>query len=172
MELTQELVKSLLDYKEGILYWKIKSFKKVKTGNIAGSIIKYKNCNRRRLMINNKSYLASRIIFLWHKGFLPKIVDHIDRDTMNDKIENLREATKSQNDTNRTKRKNTKSQYVGVCFSTYKTSIYWFAQIRVNNYNMRLGNFENEVSAALAYNKAAVKYFGEFANINIIIPKN
>lgn len=104
------------------------------------------------------------MIFLWNHGYLPKIVDHIDHNTLNDKIENLREASSSENNKNRMSRKNSTSQYLGVHWEGKK----WRVQIMVNKKLKHIGCFLTEIEAALAYNKAAVMYHKEFANLNII----
>jgi hypothetical protein len=91
------------------------------------------------------------------------IVDHKDGDGLNNQSENLREATKSQNAANSRKR-NGSSIYKGVSYK--ESSDKWQAKICVNYKQIYLGLHENEVDAALAYDSAAMKYFGEFARLN------
>lgn len=162
--LTQELVKSLFDYKDGFLYWKtITKYSNIKIGQKAGCF----NGNRiHYTRIGGNKTLTHRIIFLWHHGYLPKVVDHKDRNCENNRIENLREATRMQNSQNRTSAKNSSSKYLGVHHYLKRK---WHAAIRVNKILKSIGYFKTEEEAALAYNKAAVKYHGEFANLNIIL---
>jgi hypothetical protein len=165
-QLTQEFVKSLFDYhKEGYLIWKIKTRMNVDIGDKAGCV--GKNDERRTVGIKNKNYLAARIIFLWHKGYLPEIVDHKDRDSLNDKIENLRATSYSQNATNSRHIENKSSKYRGVCYS--KALKKWLGYIYFNYKKISLGSFINEEEAGMAYNEAAKRIHGEFANLNNII---
>jgi len=167
MELTQELVKSLFDYHEdGYLIWKVKPSQSENAGDRAGYLAKYPKGNRYKVKIKNKSKFVSRIIFLWHKNQLPKIVDHKDRNKMNDKIENLRAATESQNMRNRKSMTNSSSKYLGVYY--HKKNKCWCAGININGKNKHLGSFETEDLAALAFNKEALLHCGEFANLNVI----
>lgn len=62
--------------------------------------------------------------------------------------------------------KNSSSKYLGVGW--HKVTQKWAAKIRVKGVDKHLGVFMCEDKAALTYNKAAVRYFGEFANLNII----
>jgi hypothetical protein len=165
--ITQELVKGLFDYKDGKLYWKTLSSIKTKIGDLAG-YIHTGDYNVKRYIIKYKaiSYKASRIIFLWHHGWLPEIVDHEDRNSLNDLIENLRPATYHQNSMNCTSQKNSSSRYLGVNYESRLSK--WKVQICFNRKKIYLGVYISEIEAALAYNKAAVKYFGEFAHLNII----
>lgn len=165
IELTQELVRELFDYKDGFLYWKVDR-RKTKIGDIAGYILLNKGEKRRYIGILYNGYYASRIIFLWHKGYLPDYVDHIDRDTLNDKIENLRAASASQNSYNTKSHNDSFSKYKGVTLK--KSTGRYGANISSNKKYISLGYYKTEEEAALAYNKAAVKYHGEFANLNII----
>lgn len=86
MEITQELVKSIFDYKDGILYWKIKAANCVKIGEIAGRLNINKSGNRWQVTIKAKQFYRSRIIFLWHKGWLPINVDHENHIKIDDRI--------------------------------------------------------------------------------------
>lgn len=165
MELNQEYVKLLFDYKDGFLYWKVQKGTMIKIGQRAAHLQKMKSGNRYTVRIDYKSYYCSRIIFLWHKGYLPEFVDHTDRDKLNDKINNLRASTKSQNCQNKSSHKNSASKYLGVHQNNSHTK--WKACIYVNGKNMHLGTFETDVLAALAYNEAAKKYHGEFASLNV-----
>lgn len=93
-----------------------------------------------------------------------KMVDHKDGDTLNNLRINLRICDNGQNQQNRVKRKDNTSGYKGVCFS--KRTGKWHAQIHANGKRRHLGLFSSARSAALAYNQAAVRYYGEFARLN------
>jgi len=95
-------------------------------------------------------------------------VDHIDRNTFDDRIENLRLATRAQNMANQGKPKGTySSEYKGVSWN--KRAKKWQAYIKVNGKTIHLGYFIEEFEAAIAYDKAAKEYFGEFARLNFPI---
>jgi hypothetical protein len=93
-------------------------------------------------------------------------VDHADRNGLNNQRNNLRIATRSENSANIGCRKNSTSKYLGV--SLRKSNGKWRAEIRKNGKGYRLGEFINEIDAALAYNEAAKTHHGQFANLNKI----
>ena len=165
MEITKNLVEEHFEYRDGFLYWKSNRLKSKRADKRAGYLQKKKRESRYIIFFYNKGYPAAKLIFLLHHGYMPKIVDHIDRDCTNDRIENLREATPSQNGGNRKSAQNSSSQYLGVCLRKGK---YWHAHIRINGNQLYLGSFKTEIESALCYNRAAVKYHKEFANLNII----
>lgn len=109
--LTQELANKYFEYKNGELYWKIKISKNKQIGDIAGCVQKN---GYKIFMFKNKFYYAHRVIYLIHYGFIPKYIDHIDRNPSNNKIENLRQATQSDNICNRPVQCNSKSGVKGV----------------------------------------------------------
>lgn len=93
-------------------------------------------------------------------------VDHKNGIGLDNQCFNLRIVLHQQNQMNQRKRQGTSSQYKGV--SWYKKQSLWRAYITVSSIHITLGVFVNEKDAARAYNAAALKYFGEFANLNII----
>jgi len=89
-------------------------------------------------------------------------VDHIDHNGLNNQKSNLRNCTPSQNHMN--KKPQGESKYLGVSF--HKVVGKFVSLINVNKKRLCLGYYESEEDAARAYDKAAIEYFGEFANLN------
>ena len=93
------------------------------------------------------------------------LVDHRNRNTLDNRRDNLRLATHSQNQFNKGKTsKKSSSRFVGVFFE--KHSRRWVARIVTNGKRLWLGRFNDELSAAKAYDKAAKKYHKDFARLN------
>lgn len=107
------------------------------------------------------------IMFLEGHNIENKKIDHKDGNGLNNQVENLRVVTNTENQRNSIKYKNNKSGYKGVHLNKEGK---WVAQIRCGKkQQIYLGSFKNKEDAAKAYNEAAIKYHGEFANLNIII---
>ena len=96
-----------------------------------------------------------------------KAPDHKNRNTLDNRKENLRPATASQQTCNSSLRIGNSSGYKGVTWHKQRNK--WLAQIQHDNKHYNLGLFNVKEEAALAYNKAALELFGEFANLNFNI---
>lgn len=162
-QLEKEVIAEIFEYKEGSLYWLIEAKDGQPKGTKAGRTT---SNGYRQIKYNGKLYMEHILIWVLFGNELPKgfLLDHINRIKDDNRIENLRIATRSQNIANSSIRKNCKSKYKGVIFNCNK----WQARISVDNKRISLGYFIKETDAALAYNKAALEYFREFANLNII----
>jgi hypothetical protein len=174
-----ELANEFLTYhsETGDLIWKMRDRKHFKSdwswkvtntrfaGTVAGNVNK-KN-KYRGIEVNGKPYLAHRLAWLLHYGVWPEDqIDHINNVRDDNRIENLRDATHVQNQRNKSSAKNSSSKYLGVTW--HKKANKWQAQIEVDGTKYHLGLFTVEEDAARAYNAAAKKYHGEYANLNII----
>ena len=93
-----------------------------------------------------------------------QIVDHINGNGLDNRKCNLRIVDDQKNAANRKSHSGSSSKYKGV--SWHKQHNKWQANICVNGKFLYLGIFPNEIDAALAYDDAAIKYFGEFARLN------
>jgi hypothetical protein len=89
-------------------------------------------------------------------------IDHINKNTLDNRKSNLRIVHKSYQRANSKKRKDSRSKYKGVKLRGKHIS----ARIRVNGKERHLGMFKTQEEAALAYNQAALKYFGDYAQLN------
>ena len=99
--ITQELL-DIVDYRDGVLYWKVDRGRK-KAGEIAGGLYYATDKSRKRWRIKfkGKSFYRSRVVWALFNDTPKDMIDHIDGDTLNDRIENLREASNAQNQHNR-----------------------------------------------------------------------
>ena len=160
-ELTQARVKELFSYDPeiGKLIYKNSVGNHVKKDSIAGSL-----CPNGYIYvgINRKRYKHHRLVFLYHKGYLPPIVDHIDGDRVNDKIENLRKCTAQQNGFNSKIRKNNTAGIKGVSWSRDRRL--WVAQIMVDGKTIPLGRFWDKEVAAQVVRIKRIELHGEFCN--------
>ena len=157
--ITQSRLQELFDYENGQLIWKV-ARQKIRIGDVAGTL---HNQGYLSVCIDYKSYLVHRLIFLFHHGYLPAFVDHKDRNKKNNCIDNLREATKTQNNANQKLHRTNKSGFRGVSWQSKSKK--WAAYISINNKTKNLGLYETPEAAYEAYCKAAKSTFGEFASV-------
>lgn len=92
-------------------------------------------------------------------------VDHKNGNTLDNRRSNLRICTRQENLRNRHKIRGF-SKFKGVRW--HKQNRNWRAGIKVDSKDIHIGCFKSEILAAKAYNKAAKKYFGEYARLNIL----
>lgn len=126
----------------GVLYW---SDSKVNAGYTvpAGYI---------QIRLGDKLYLAHRLIFLMFHHYLPTLVDHKDQDPENNRLDNLRDATKQINAINTGLPANNKSGTKGV--SWHKAGGKWTAQIKHNGKKIHLGSYDKLLDAVAARERA------------------
>jgi hypothetical protein len=110
---------------------------------------------------NNKTIIMHRQIMNAPAGL---VVDHIDGNSLNNRKTNLRICTQAQNIHNSQPRRNRSSKYKGVFWD--KVNKKWSTNIRKGDKRIYLGGFDDEIEAALAYDRKAAELFGEFAYLN------
>lgn len=152
--ITQARLKELFDCVDGHLIVK-------ETGLIKKETPITKHHNYARTVVDGKAYAVHRLVYLFHKGELPKILDHIDNDTANNRIENLREATQQQNCLNRVRHSNNASGCKNVHWN--KNIKKWTVMMSINRVRKVFGYFDDLEFAALVAEEARRKFHGEFA---------
>jgi len=94
------------------------------------------------------------------------VVNHKDKNKLNNNLYNLEYCTQSQNLASKVYNKKKTSIYRGVSICLWKKERQWTAQISCNRHIKRLGYFNTQEDAALAYNEKAKELFGKFALLN------
>ena len=159
---SQERLKELFDYdpETGVFTWKVNRRTKKTKGKTAGSI---DTRGHIQISINSSLYLAHRLAWVYYYGESPgdMFVDHINLNKCDNRIKNLRLATNTQNQYNKSLNKNNKTGYKGVSFHKKKNN--YRATIRVDGEYKYLGSFYTPEEASLAYQAAAKQYHKEFA---------
>lgn len=147
---TKELLLSLFDYDEktGKLFWKIRPTTNVFIGDEAGRTHDHGYTLIKTIRLNTKkSFFRHHIIWFLENGEWPKILDHINGDTTDDRIQNLRQSTFRKNQQNRIEHRN------GRLPGTFQTkSGRWRACASIPNRKLHhLGTFDTEKEAHEKY---------------------
>ena len=160
-----EELKEYLDYNPdtGIIIWKKTTNQRIKVGAEAGhKKVKTKDLVYREIKFNYTQYKAHRLAYYMHHGIDPRNndIDHEDGNGLNNRIDNLRLATRPENGRNRKFQRNNTSGVTGVCW--LKKRKRWVAQINFNGKAMWVGSYVNKEDAIQVRKEAEKKYFGEF----------
>jgi len=160
--ITVEEARQLFSYNPntGDLTWRVNRGARARAGNAAG----WENGEGYlRTSVNRKRYLTHRLAWLVHYGSWPQdFIDHINGDRSDNRLVNLREASRAENGRNRGANRNNTSGYKGV--SWHKSSRRWVANVYGEAGNRHLGCFNTPEEAHAAYCAAAAELYGEFAN--------
>ena len=153
MELTQARLHELFEYRED------GSLVRRTTGkNAACKLGKHRYL---RVVVDNKAVALHRVIYLYHHGVLPNVIDHADNDRTNNRIENLRAASQQQNCLNRSRHSNSKSPFKNVYWN--KAANKWSVQVNIHGKRQYLGVFEDIELADLVALEARNKFHGTYA---------
>jgi hypothetical protein len=154
---SQEELKEYFKYVDGQLI-RIKESPSgpITLGKSFGGIASYGYIHGR---FKNKIYLLHTLVWIYHNGPLASgVLDHINRDRADNRIENLRAATQQQNTFNRVGWKVAASRFKGV----FKDRNKWKAGICIDRKMRHLGCFKTEIEADIAYREAAKLLHGDF----------
>lgn len=152
-------IRDCFDYLDGNLYWKTKVNRWTPVGKKAGTV---RPDGYLDISLNMRKHLAHTLVWRWHNGDIPDgmFIDHIDRDRLNNKIENLRLCTKSQNNQNASIRKDNTSGVKGVSF--HKKTGKWQASIGIESKMKYIGLFSTIELAEKAMAEARAFFHKEF----------
>ena len=154
----KEQLLDLFEYDNGELRWK-----KSRQGVSAGSIVGCGNgFGYKTTKIDGVRYRVHRLIFMMFHGFMPETVDHINGDTADNRIENLRAATRTQNQQNRTKPITGKNPSKNVYLDKHSSK--WRVSFKLNGKQRSFGSYDDLDFAELVAIEARNKLHGAFAN--------
>ncbi len=166
-DLSAKYLRSLVEYdsETGIMKWKVKKFWRVNIGDEVGRL---RPDGYRHVKIDSKMYLTHRLAWLYVHGIWPDFVDHINLVRCDNRIENLRNCTQSENGANRAAQTNSSSATKGIYLADWGGGNFkWKAQIyqTVNGkkHALYLGGYETAEEAKSVYDAKAKELYGEFA---------
>lgn len=165
MALTQEMVKEMFDYRaDGKL---IRRHSTMGNGNHAGAVVGTKPTGARNYRYSATKVLGEhwcvhKLIYLYHHGVVPDQLDHINRDSTDNRIENLRPANPTENTCNRGLFSNNTSGCKGVSWN--KRNKKWQSYVSIKTKTKHLGYFEDLELADFVSTEARDLYHGKYAN--------
>ncbi|MBX3452487.1 MAG: HNH endonuclease [Planctomycetaceae bacterium] len=139
--LSQREVRELFELRDGRLYWQVKH-KSISPGDLAGGL---QSNGYWRIKIDGRTYKRSRLVWLYVHGMdsYPHLLDHINRDRSDDRIENLRMVTHAENQRNR-------SWGISRTRYVYREGRSWRARVSTHRGRVSLGRFGTEEDAIAA----------------------
>jgi hypothetical protein len=165
---TQDQIRKDAKYEDGNLFWLPRGygkFDKQFAGKKVGCVVTGKD-GRQWISTNYKkhNYLVHRLVWIYHNGSIPSgfDIDHINNNSLDNRIENLRLATKQQNSFNTPLRKDNTSGVKGVVWN--KATKSWRARLFLNGIGVQIGMFNSLDDAKEAMKMAREINHGEFAN--------
>lgn len=153
--ITQEEALYYFEYQNGKVYWKVGK-KGARKKQEAGTLTPL---GYRQVMCNGVFILVHRLVYLMHHGYLPKEIDHINGKRDDNRIENLRATTRSQNMWNRKLNKNNTSGIKGVT----KLKDKWAARVCTNSKLKHIGVFDTIEEAKKAVEEYRTEHHKEYA---------
>lgn len=146
------------DSETGIFTWLVTLSNRAKAGSRAGTVSNA--C--RQIQLFGVIYKEHQLAWLFHYGVWPTgIIDHANRDQMDNRIKNLRDTNQTMNNANQKRRSDNTSGFKGVSWNASKQK--WHAYLTKDRKRIHLGYFESPVFAHYAYIAAANREFGEYA---------
>jgi hypothetical protein len=161
----QERLHELFDYCEDNtsqpFMQKIRTSQRVKIGDVAGCM--RKSDGYYVIRFGRIAYALHRLVWIYHNGDIPDgmLVDHVDGNKVNNRIENLRLATKSQNNHNSKIHSNNTSGIKGIFRDKSRNK--WRAQLAINGKIKSVGSFDTIEEAEAAVIAARNNLHGDFA---------
>ena len=153
-----EILNSLFEFKDGVLYNKPDRPYPAKAGQPVG----YEIVGYQFVDVKRQKYAVHRIAFYMQHGWVPDEIDHINGNGMDNRIQNLRPATTAQNAQNRSLLITNTTGYKGV--RTHKRSNRCQAQMKINGKQRHLGTFDTKELAAEFLDLARDMVHGDYAN--------
>ena len=164
-DLTRERLREVLEYssRTGVFKWKMVTSNRVKIGDIAGQLDMH---GYRRVNVDGVRYWAGHLAWLYVHGVWPKSeIDHVNLVKHDNRIANLREATRNENKRNVRIRKHNKCGFKGVYKHAQMKADRYVAQIFVDKKRIYLGLFKTPQAAHVAYAAASRTYHGTFGRV-------
>lgn len=165
-DITVDMVRDALDYDPmtGIFIWKNPKCDRLKIGDRAGSI---STNGYIKIMLSNIQFLGHRLAWFYVYGAMPKHhIDHINKNTSDNRIENLRDVTRSQNLMNMMAHKDNFTGHKGITYSkSEKRKKRYKVRIMVRRKDIFVGRYVTLDEAKVAYFDAAKKYHGEYSGV-------
>jgi hypothetical protein len=158
--IAQDVLFQLFDYKDGKLLHKITHKNSVKAGSIVGT--KDKD-GYLKTLIKRKPYRVHRLIWIMHYGYEPKILDHINCVPDDNRIENLREATHSQNNLNRNMHNRNTTGFKGISY--IKDRQLYRASLMIDGVKHVFGHYKTAEEAYAIYCQEVKNRCGQFGRI-------
>ncbi len=176
MILTKEYLHECFEYVDGKLFWKFrplhhfknksshKAFNTAYAGNEAGYINERSDSKKEgfayhRVYVGGKLQKTHRIIFMMFNGYIPLVVDHIDNNPLNNRIENLRESDVRRNAANSSTNYNKKTKGVSLDKRLRQrgSECCYRVSLEISDKSIYVGLFETESEAQTAYNLACIQ---------------